>query len=778
MAQHTSSFVRPLESPGCSTPRRIASKRGLLDKIGDSEHWVLLVFNIQDHYLLTNLYGRTLVAQLEERLGDSLLHAAREEACQDQAVLFQSNPGELLLLWPLLSKDTSRLADLTYAIKLKVQNDLKQLMLQRTGREVELGIGFSTLKTKRSTSPANAFLHAVNEARTAAHCQIVISQLDLAHDFRDIIERGDIRIHYQPIMDFQNGNVFGWEALARGPKGSPFRSPVMLFEMAEKLERLFRLEEICREKAISGLGAIVSGQKLFLNIHPKTMADPNFTPGKTLQLLEEAGLTPENVIFEITERHSIQNFDLFYRTLAHYRSQGFLVAVDDAGAGYSGLTSIAEIRPDFIKIDKNLVMDVDRDPVKRALIETFVSFANKIGSRILAEGIETKGQTTCLVDMGVHFGQGFYLARPGSPRPELAIDPQTIKPLTDLSKETFSCSIPVGKLAEPPHPVNQDFLTCEARSFFEENRHISNLVVEDDGRPLGLVMEYHLNRQLTTQYGMALFFNRPVTNVMDSAPLVVDERTPVEQAAKLAMERPTLKAYDDIIITRHKKLFGVITVQRLMNTLAQVQVEMAKGTNPLSGLPGNVAVEKELESRIRSGETFDIIYADLDNFKVYNDTYGFKNGDMIIKLAADILSWATKRHGQAGSKLCHIGGDDFVIITPPEKSERICRGTVRCFSRLVRNCYCVEDRDRGWIKATGRDGRQREYPLVSISLGIISIEGPTSFKEISERAAGIKKYAKSIPGNAYVRDRRDSPPLETKPPRLPLKTSKSHIPVP
>jgi diguanylate cyclase/phosphodiesterase len=754
-------MLRALLRSGCSPHGEehnsqclIASERNLLDTIRCSDHWVVLVFSIQDHYLLTNLYGQTLVAQLEDRLGTSIVSAAREEVGNPKTVLLQSNPGELLLLWPDSEHLMQQLADITYAIKLKAQNDLMQLMLQRTGREVELGIGFARLKLNNGTKPVNAFLHAVNEARSAAHSQIVISQLELAHKFREIIDQRDITMHYQPIMDFHNGTIFGWEALARGPKESSFRSPVMLFEMAEKLERLFPLEEICREKALAHLGEIAKSQKLFLNIHPKTMADPNFTPGKTLRKIEEAGLTPENIVFEITERHSIQNFDLFYRTLAHYRSQGFLVAVDDAGAGYSGLTSIAEIRPDFIKIDKNLVMDVDRDPVKRALIETFVSFANKIGSRIIAEGVENKAQATCLVDMDVHFGQGFYLARPSAPKPGLSIDPQKLKPLADIAKETFSCSIPVGKLAEAPHPVGRDFLACKARSFFEENRHISNLVVEEDGLPVGLVMEYHLNRQLTTQYGMALFYNRPITNVMDPLPLIIDERTPVEQAAKMAMEREPLKAYDDIIITRQGRLFGAITVQRLMNTLAQVQVEMAKGTNPLSGLPGNVSVEKELESRIRSGETFDVIYADLDNFKVYNDTYGFKNGDMIIKLAADILSWATRRHGDSRSKLCHIGGDDFVIVTSPGKSKRICVGTMRCFKRLVQNCYCEEDRSRGWIKATGRDGQERDYPLVSISLGIIAIEGPTSLKEISERAASIKKYAKSIPGNSYVRDRR------------------------
>jgi diguanylate cyclase (GGDEF)-like protein len=183
---------------------------------------------------------------------------------------------------------------------------------------------------------------------------------------------------------------------------------------------------------------------------------------------------------------------------------------------------------------------------------------------------------------------------------------------------------------------------------------------------------------------------------------------------------------------------------------------MAKGTNPLTGLPGNVAIEQAVENRIKQKRTFSIIYADLDHFKMYNDTYGFKNGDHVIKLAADVMSWATRKHASKKDQLCHIGGDDFVLITSPETVQKICLSITRCFGRLVKNCYCTEDRERGWIKARGRDGKERQYPLVTISLGVIEVFGQCSLMEIGERAAHIKKYAKSIPGNSVAIDRRQA----------------------
>lgn len=723
----------------------------------------LVLFAIQDHYLYRELFGEDMVRHIEDQLKDSLIACGADLTCQDDVHCLTSESGEYLLLWPSLDKED--LADLAYAIKIKAQDELKRTMLKWTGREVELGIGFARFGAGGGGDWEKRFLQAVTEARRSARSHLDISGLEIAARFNELLLNKGVSAFYQPILDFSSGSIMGWEALARGPAGTSFQSPIMLFELAEQLERLFALEELCREKAITNLGEIATDQRLFLNIHPRTMVDPEFTPGKTLSLLERVGMKPANIVFEITERQSLQDFGLFYRTLEHYRSQGFQVAVDDVGAGYSGLSSIAEIQPDFIKIDMSLVNNVDRDPVKRALLETITTFAEKIGSKIIAEGIETRAQAICLLDIGVHYGQGYFLARPAFPRPGLAVDADELRLVGDLSQKSLTCSMPVGNLAEAPHAVSAEFLVSEAQHFFEKNRTFSSLIITEDDKPKGLIMEYHLNRQLSSQYGVALFYKRPVNSIMDENPLSVDETAPVEQVAKQAMQREHLKAYDDVIVTKRGKLFGVVTVQKIMNTLAHVQVEMAKGTNPLTGLPGNVFLEQEIEARIAKKKSFSLIYADLDHFKVYNDTYGFKNGDRIIKLAADILSWAVKKYGPGDARLCHIGGDDFVILSNTESAESICRGSIRCFKRLVRGCYCLADRQKGWIQAVGRDGQERQFPLVSMSLGIMEIAGKCTLLEIGERAAHIKKFAKSFPGNSYARDRR--PPLGSEPETAP-----------
>ncbi|WP_272699677.1 GGDEF domain-containing protein [Desulfovibrio sp. Fe33] len=709
----------------------------------------LILITIKDYVKLKEMYGQSFVDLLEKELGESLASTAAANKARNMRVI-RPAAGKAAFLVP----QDNNPADIAYEYKTQAQKDLEPTMLRHTGLGIDLGMGFAPIPIAPDNDQWGAALNkALNTALRMESRPLNMNELSITSRFNTILVQGWVSAHYQPILDFRTDTILGWEALARGPEGSAFRSPVMLFQTAEELGRLFALEKLCREAAIRNVGELKDGQKLFLNIHPKTMADPSFSPGQTLDLMDKYGLTPDNVVFEITEQHSVQDFDLFYRALAHYRSQGFQIAVDDAGAGYSGLTLIAELQPDYIKLDKSLIDDIHKDPVKRALVETTATFADKIGSRIIGEGIETREQAICLKNIGVHCGQGYFLARPAAPKPDVNEECRHLKTVGDISNNII-CSPPVGDLAKAPHAMEMSCLVASAHDFFRKNDTFTNIVVVRDNVPKGLVMEYHLNRQLSSQFGIALYHKRSIDTIMDKSPLIVDADMPVEQAARTAMKREHIKTYDDIIVTKKGLLYDVVTVQDLLNVLAKIQVEMAKGTNPLTGLPGNVAIEQEVETRIKQKRQFSIIYGDLDHFKVYNDTYGFKSGDRIIKLAADIMSWATRKHAPHDARLCHIGGDDFVLITPPDSVHKLCQSITRCFGRLVKSCYCMEDKERGWIRARGRDDKERRYPLVTISLGVIEIDGPCSLMEIGERAAHIKKYAKSIPGNSVAIDRR------------------------
>jgi diguanylate cyclase (GGDEF)-like protein len=665
-----------------------------------------------------------------------------------QIGIYLCDSGEFGLL-SSAALDSDALLDWAFSVRMEVQTELKSWLVKHTGLQLKIQLGYGSTAHIRS-EPEQELIKILNIARKICSSTLNTAQLSLTKEFRSILARDQIQVVYQPILDFSSGQVLGWEALSRGPAGSQFESPIFLFDYAEECGSLFELEKICRQKALGHSSPLNPGQKLFLNIHPQTMVDPKFTSGETRRHLQKIGLEPDNVVFEITERHSIKDFSLFHKTLTHYRSQGFLVAVDDVGTGYSGLWTIAQIQPDFIKIDMSLVQGIDRDPVKRSLMETFVAFADKIGSKIIAEGIETETVFTALLSLGVHFGQGFYFSRPTLPKPEVSIPLPDKKKTFQPQERSFSIEHLVQKapIVHPWTPVK------EVKAIMNQQGPMGSTIVAKGSVPVGLVMSYHLDRQLASQYGVALYSKRDVTSLMDSSPLVVDAAEPVENVASLATGRSRFKIYDDIIVTQGQNILGVASVQKLIDAMAKFQIEMAKGANPLTGLPGNIALESEIERRLSKKAPFSIIYADLDNFKAFNDIYGFQSGDQVIKLLAKIIQHAVARHGNATDLTSHVGGDDFIIITGNRQTERICVSIVRCFKRLIRNAYSAQDRKRGWIEAQGRDGKDKKFPLVSVSLGILHCTGQTNLKAISERAAEVKTYAKSLPGNTYVTDRR------------------------
>lgn len=724
----------------------------LRKRLAASDQVSLILLQVTDYSLLRHLYGDTFLNDVHERIFQAVTDAAwklmgREIA---QGLVCHLCPGEYAIISdsPDLS---STLLDRTFALRIEVQNLLRPWMLKNTGLQIGIRVGYGSSNVSRAF-PESTLVKTLESARRMCSSRLDTAKLTLAKEFRSILQHRSVRVVYQPILDFSTGKPLGWEALSRGPATSSFESPLLLFDFAEEYGALFELEKVCRHKAISECSPLAKGQKLFLNIHPQTLLDPSFTPGETQRILRQHGLEPDNVVFEITERHSIKDFSIFQKTLHHYRRQGFHIAVDDVGTGYSGLWSIAQIRPDFLKIDMSLVQGVDRDPVKRSLLETLVTFAEKIGSRIIAEGIETETDLSSLLSMGVHFGQGFFFSRPEYPKPEIAIDLGDKKrvPSYESTEHMFSMRNLVQEttVVQPCTPVS------EVKSIMARQGPMGSVIVAHDDVPVGLIMSYHLDRQLASRYGVALYSKRNVTSLMDEDPLVVEATEPMEQVARLATERDRFKAYDDIIVVQGGSILGVVSVQRLIDSMATFQVEMAKGANPLTGLPGNVLLESELEKRLAKNQPFSIIYADLDNFKVYNDLYGFQNGDQIIQLLAKIMLHALRRHGTGTDLVCHVGGDDFIILSSLQNAERISLSIIRCFKKLVQRYFSPEDRQRGWIEAEGRDGEKGCFPLVSVSLGILYCAGKTNLKAISERAAEVKTYSKSQSGSSYVVDRR------------------------
>jgi diguanylate cyclase (GGDEF)-like protein len=224
---------------------------------------------------------------------------------------------------------------------------------------------------------------------------------------------------YQPIVHLQSGDIFGFEALTRGPRGTPLESPTTLFSVADEVDLTFELDRACFRSCLRGAIGLEPVHRLFVNLLPLSFYDSSFIETEVSHLLDAAALTPANVVFEITEQLAIENFNSFRRALARYTSMGFGVAIDDVGTRHSNLETVMALRPHLVKVSDVLTRGVARSTVKREMLQSLNRIAEAIDAVVVAEGIETPDDLVVLHDLGVRYGQGFFLSRPGPPFPRL-----------------------------------------------------------------------------------------------------------------------------------------------------------------------------------------------------------------------------------------------------------------------------------------------------------------------------------------------------------------------
>ena len=217
---------------------------------------------------------------------------------------------------------------------------------------------------------------------------------------------------YQPVVSLTDGEVFGYEALSRISDNNLEIGIEHMFKVADKINRAWELEALCRKKALKGSVNMAADKKLFLNVNPNVIHDKEFKNGFTKKRLEKHDLGYLNVVFEISERVAVIDHSVFLSAVKHYKEQNYGIAIDDVGSGYSGLNVISDVKPNIIKLDIHLVHDVDKDEIKRLLCKALADFCKSAGILLIAEGIETERELETLISLNVDFGQGYFLGHP------------------------------------------------------------------------------------------------------------------------------------------------------------------------------------------------------------------------------------------------------------------------------------------------------------------------------------------------------------------------------
>jgi diguanylate cyclase (GGDEF)-like protein len=363
---------------------------------------------------------------------------------------------------------------------------------------------------------------------------------------REAIDTQSIEIVVQPIVDLASGRIHAFEALSRftGPGPS---SPGQWLAMAEPLGMRVELELACLSRSLRLLEQLPAPTRLSVNLSALALHDP-----RTRSILRES--SPERLIIELTEEGLASDMRSLRADMELLLSCGITLAVDDMGAGYSNLRQVVQLAPTMLKLDRTLVRGIDRDPSQRLLIDALTGYAQRTGAEIVAEGIETDSELEVIRALGISYGQGYLLAKPAPPWPDVSLPAIEQPPRRDLARGSRPVMV-------PPHTTAD-----EARKRFVALPELESLVIVDaEHRPLALITRYRLLTVLGHRFGYALWGEKPVVRIADRYCLRLPEGTPLDELARKSLARPLEHRHDPILLLDTRgRLVGQVTMSDLL----------------------------------------------------------------------------------------------------------------------------------------------------------------------------------------------------------------------
>ncbi len=366
-------------------------------------------------------YGSKIYSEVLESATALILELSGTEVRGSD--IFASNDrngdGFLVFLSPPKRRGGAlRLAELE-AVAKRVENHLNaslgRLVSPYLSGPTRITVGFSLVLNNPLITPERLVARLVQDAWECVRLVQADRQFRARGLLQEILMHEELGTVFQPIVDMGERRTIGFEALSRGPADSPFASPLDLFSTAEEGNLSFELDRLCRRKALRNARGFPSNTKLFVNVLPTSIYDPALQGDNLLHLLEEAGLEPRQLVLELTESYVIENYTLFGDAVKQLTELGISIGIDDIGAGYSGLERIAWLQPKYLKFDIGLIRHLDTSFVRREMVRALKVLADKMGSTIIAEGIERREELETLLDIGIIYGQGFLLGRPSPP---------------------------------------------------------------------------------------------------------------------------------------------------------------------------------------------------------------------------------------------------------------------------------------------------------------------------------------------------------------------------
>lgn len=556
---------------------------------------------------------------------------------------------------------------------------------------------------------------------------------------------------FQPIVHPVTGVCFGVEALIRGVEDIGYGNPHALFDAAFADDLLFIVDVKLREKAIAKFKRIDFHDKLilFYNYDPRILEMPDYRSGITESLMANFDLRPGQICFEINEKYPIDSHEILAGFSRNMKNRGIKIALDDFGSGFAGMELFYHADPGFLKFDRFLISSIDRDSRKKNICAHLIGLCRMQGIITIAEGIETEAEFRVCKDIGFDLIQGYFVQRPERDVASLKFNYEVIRQGAKTSQRRRLDDVEL--IRREILPIETIGIGDDVRVLLDKfhDQLLYNFfpVLDAQRAPLGIVHERTIKEYVYSPFGRELLSNKSVTRGLAAfvtACPTTDINTPQDKILEIFLANPDSEG---VIIVQNTEYFGFLNAKSLLNVIHEKNLAVARDMNPLTRLPGNNVIHRFMSQALESTGNFCYFsYFDFDNFKPFNDRFGFRQGDRAITLFAEIL----RRLTPPDSLVAHIGGDDFFwgYSADQRAADTILRITEEIrevFDEEVKPFFQPEERARGAYISTDRDNVLRHFPILTVSVAIIESEPrekPGQPEDIAALLAHLKKEAK------------------------------------
>ncbi|WP_417710817.1 EAL domain-containing protein [Roseibium aggregatum] len=551
----------------------------------------------------------------------------------------------------------------------------------------------------------------------------------------------------QPVVDIGTGVVYGYEAQIRNCDLVGAQSADELIDFAHSEGYLPQLEAHLLAKAMKRFGnlKIAQGTKLYFKLDGRDLGHDNDPRMRLGKLVAEAGLQVNQICLEFSERHQQTFTDVTHHAVNDLRQLGFLIALDDFGRGSSELRLLHDMSPDYVKIDRFFLNGIDSDARRKLFVTTVANLAHVLGARVIAEGVETESEFKACREAGCDLIQGYFVAKPFQERSSAKLFYDHVRAPGVGRKRREELDRIRNELIKLP-TIQSGASMNDLLDMVVHNQQASVVpVVDTNNEPRGLIHERDLKAYLYAgapgddDEKAALDF--PLRSFVRACPIAdIDSN-----ADMLLVTFASSINSDGIIITENFRYAGFLSATSLLKIIHEKRLQEAQDQNPLTRLPGNGAVSRFIaESGRKGAHDRHLCYLDFDNFKPFNDTYGYRQGDRAIILFSELL----QRHvSESDTFYGHIGGDDFFAgfqnVDQTDVAARML-ALKRAFRLDVESFYDAEHREQGFIEAQDRFGTTRQFPLLQCSISILSLPKGVTLNpdKLNHEIMDLKRAAK------------------------------------